>query len=106
MSEDIKDIEMTTDAANEPIAGSALKEDVSSVLDSEIDYEFQGKDFGYARTVEELELALDEADAERNDPEKWIKLIHYYSMENDTVFIDYIWDMRMRSAKFKKMKFE
>lgn len=41
---------MTTDAANEPIAGSALKEDVSSVLDSEIDYEFQGKDFGYART--------------------------------------------------------
>lgn len=55
MSEDIKDIEMTTDAANEPIAGSALKEDVSSVLDSEIDYEFQGKDFGYARTVEELE---------------------------------------------------
>ncbi len=27
-----------------------MKEDVSSVLDSEIDYEFQGKDFGYART--------------------------------------------------------
>ena len=37
---------------------------------------------------------------------KNFKLIHYYSMENDTVFIDYIWDMRMRPAKFKKMKFE
>jgi hypothetical protein len=83
MSEDIKDIEMTTDAANEPIAGSALKEDVSSVLDSEIDYEFQGKDFGYARTVEELELALDEADAERNDPEKWITPIEFHTRLED-----------------------
>lgn len=83
MSEDIKDIEMTTDAANEPIAGSALKEDVSSVLDSEIDYEFQGKDFGYARTVEELELALDEADAERNDPGKWITPIEFHTRLED-----------------------
>ena len=36
---------------------------------------------------------------------KNFKLIHYYDMDCDTVFIDYIWDMRMRPAKLKKMKF-
>lgn len=37
---------------------------------------------------------------------KNFKLIHYYDKGNDTVYIDYIWDMRMRPAKLKKMKFE
>ena len=36
---------------------------------------------------------------------KNFKLIHYYDMDCDTVFIDYIWDMRMNPAKLKKMKF-
>ena len=34
------------------------------------------------------------------------KLIHYYDSDSDTVFIDYIWDMRMKPAKLRKMKFE
>ena len=33
------------------------------------------------------------------------KLIHYYDKDCDTVFIDYIWDMRMNPAKLKKLKF-
>lgn len=36
---------------------------------------------------------------------KNFKLIHYYDQICDTVFIDYIWDMRMRPAKLRKMKF-
>ena len=35
---------------------------------------------------------------------KNFKLIHYYDSESDTVYIDYIWDMRMRPAKLKMMK--
>ena len=34
------------------------------------------------------------------------KLIHYYDLDSDTVFIDYIWDMRMKPVKLRKMKFE
>jgi len=83
MSEEIKDIEMTTDVANEPIIGSALRDDVTCGTDSEIDFEFRGNDFGYARTVEELEIALDEADAERSNPEKWITPIEFHTrLEN------------------------
>ena len=37
---------------------------------------------------------------------KNFKLIHYYDIECDTVYIDYIWDMRMKPAKLEKMKFE
>lgn len=37
---------------------------------------------------------------------KNFKLIHYYDSENDTVYIDYIWDMRMNPVKLRQMKFE
>jgi len=43
------------------------------------DYDFKGKDFGYARTLDELELALDEADSERSDPSKWVTPAHKVS---------------------------
>ena len=36
---------------------------------------------------------------------KNFKLIHYYDKESDTVYIDYIWDMRMNPAKLETMKF-
>lgn len=83
MSEDIKDIQMSSDVANEPAAGAALKEDAVCGMDSEIDYDFRDKDFGYARTLEELEVALDEADAERNDPTKWVTPVEFHTrLEN------------------------
>lgn len=37
---------------------------------------------------------------------KNFKLIHYYDKDCDTVYIDYIWDMRMKPIKLTKMKFE
>ena len=37
---------------------------------------------------------------------KNFKLIHYYEKDSDTVYIDYIWDMRMSPAKLRKMKLE
>ena len=36
---------------------------------------------------------------------KNFKLIHFYDTESDIVYIDYIWDMRMKPAKLKKMRF-
>ena len=33
-------------------------------------------------------------------------LIHYYDIESDTVYIDYIWDMRMNPVKLKRIKFD
>ena len=79
MSEDTTDQKKSADIVSEPEAGLALKEKSFCGSDSEIDYDFQGKDFGYARTVEELELALDEADSERNDPTKWVTPIEFHS---------------------------
>lgn len=83
MSEEIKDIKTKTDSVSEPTVGYALKEDATIGIDSEVDYDFGDKDFGYARSVEELELALDEADAERSSPEKWISSVEFHSrLEN------------------------
>ena len=31
------------------------------------------------------------------------KLIHYYDIERDTVYIDYIWDMRMNPERLSKL---
>ena len=44
-----------------------------------VNYVFHGRDFGYARTLEELELALDEADSERSDPSKWITPVEFHT---------------------------
>lgn len=35
-------------------------------------------DFGYPRTIQELQAALDLADEERNDPSKWISSIEFH----------------------------
>ena len=40
-------------------------------------------DFGYPHTLEELETALDNADAQRNDPSKWISSVEFHTrLEN------------------------
>lgn len=83
MSEDINEKKKSADIVSEPEAGLALKEESFCGSDSEIDYDFQGKDFGYARTLEELEIELDEADAERTDPTKWITPAEFHTrLEN------------------------
>lgn len=79
MSEDINDKKKSADIVSEPEAGLALKEESFCGSDSETDYDFQGKDFGYARTLDELEHALDEADSERNDPTKWISSVEFHT---------------------------
>jgi len=79
MSEEKKDIQTAADVASEPAVGLAMKEENAV----EVDDNFQGKDFGYARTLDELELALDEADLERNDPTKWITPVEFHTrLEN------------------------
>lgn len=35
-------------------------------------------DFGYPRTIQEFQAALDLADEERNDPSKWISSIEFH----------------------------
>lgn len=83
MSEDINDKKKSADIVSEPEAGLALKEESFCGSDSETDYDFQGRDFGYAGTLEELELALDEADSERNDSSKWISSVEFHTrLEN------------------------
>ena len=76
MSE-IENKDKIVDVASEPAVSYALNDCLNS--ETEIDYEFHGRDFGYARTLEELELALDEADEERNDPSKWITPVEFHT---------------------------
>ena len=76
MSE-IEDKDKIVDVASEPAVSYALNDCLNS--ETEIDCEFHGRDFGYARTLEELELALDEADEERNDPSKWITPVEFHT---------------------------
>ena len=73
MSEDFKDIEKGG-VANE----SSLAE-VSLTELKEVDYTFGNRDFGYPHTLEELDAALDRADAQRNDPSKWVSSIEFHT---------------------------
>jgi len=73
MSEDFKDIEKGG-VANE----SSLAE-VSLTELKEVDYTFGNHDFGYPHTLEELDAALDHADAQRNDPSKWLSSIEFHN---------------------------
>ena len=69
--------------ASEPAAYYAVRGSHDNGLLDEDEYDCLGKDFGYARTLEELEVALDEADAERNDSTKWITAAEFHSrLEN------------------------
>ena len=54
---------------------SFIEKDVEDVAD----YNFGYKDFGYPHTIDELNAALDQADAERNDPTKWVTNIEVHT---------------------------
>ena len=54
---------------------SFMEKDVEDVAD----YNFGYKDFGYPHTIDELNAALDQADAERNDPTKWVTNIELHT---------------------------
>ena len=51
----------------------------TAYFESEIDYNFGHVDFGYPRTLEEVNAALDKADDERNDLTKWITSIEFHN---------------------------
>lgn len=74
MDEDFKDIENKVCMANEP----SLAEMPLTEL-KEVDYTFGNRNFGYPHTLEELDTALDAADAQRNDPSKWISSIEFHT---------------------------
>lgn len=74
MSEDFKDLEQQSGVANEPSLAQMPLTELK-----EVDYTFGNRDFGYPHTIEELDAALDEADAQRNDPSKWISSIEFHT---------------------------
>ena len=63
------------DVVNEPVA----LDYETMVSDVEVDYNFDNMDFGYPRTLEEVNEALDRADAKRNDPSEWISSIEFHN---------------------------
>lgn len=69
---------------SEPVGGGcAIADYPITEAELEMDYNFRGKDFGYARTLEELDIALDEADADRSDPSKWVTPVEFHTrLEN------------------------
>ncbi|MBQ9677982.1 MAG: hypothetical protein IJV44_07575 [Prevotella sp.] len=78
MSEDFKDLEKEECMANEP----ALAEMPLTEF-KKVDYSFGNHDFGYPHTREELVAVLDNADAQRNDPSKWLSSIEFHTrLEN------------------------
>lgn len=52
---------------------SDFKED-----DDAIDYNLGGVDFGYPKTIEEVEAELELAEAERHDPTKWVSSENFH----------------------------
>lgn len=74
MDDNNKDTELERMMAQEP----SLAEMPHTEL-KEVDYSFGNRDFGYPHTIEELEAALDRADAQRNDPSKWVSSIEFHT---------------------------
>ena len=74
MEENKNDIELEGMMAQEP----SLAEMPLTEL-KEVDYTFGSRDFGYPHTFEELEAALDRADAQRNDSSKWVSSIEFHT---------------------------
>ena len=69
-----KDINMKSGIVSEPmVAEMPLTESKA------VDYSFGNRDFGYPHTLEELNAALDKADAQRNDPTKWVSSIEFHN---------------------------
>ena len=69
-----KDINMEGDIVSEPMLAAMPLTELKA-----IDYSFGNRDFGYPHTLEELNTALDMADAQRNDPTKWISAIEFHN---------------------------
>jgi hypothetical protein len=61
------DEEESVGKVSEPIGAVSYAEDVID----DIDYDFGGVDFGYAKSAEELREALARIDATRNDQNRW-----------------------------------
>ena len=82
MSEEKKnpDIEFEHMDVSEPLANCPIadNQDRPIVVDETPDLDFKDIDFGYPRTIKELNAALDFADAERNNPEKWVSSINFH----------------------------
>ena len=74
MDDKNKDTELEGVMAQEP---SLAELPLTELKD--VDYTFGNCDFGYPHTLEELEVALDRADAQRNDPSKWISSIEFHT---------------------------
>lgn len=66
MSEELKDIDVHSVRASEPVA--AVDYAASIEVD---DYDFGSTDFGYARTESKLRRALKRADEMRDAPNNW-----------------------------------
>lgn len=62
-------------SASEPLV--AYNEEDTEIGD--VDFNFGFKDFGYPHTLEELNAALDMADAQRSDPSKWITSVEFHT---------------------------
>ena len=74
MEENKNDVELEGMMAQEP----SLAEMPLTEL-KEVDYTFGNRDFGYPHTLEELDAVLDRADAQRNDPSKWVSSIEFHT---------------------------
>ena len=69
-----KDINLESGIVSEPMLATMPLTELKPV-----DYSFGNRDFGYPHTLEELNAALDEADAQRNDPTKWISSVEFHN---------------------------
>lgn len=68
---------------------SGKEADGDAEKETDIDYNFGGVDFGYPKTLEEVEAALEKAEAERNDPTKWTtfpKFLSEFKQEHQSWF--------------------
>ena len=88
MSDEIKNTtpELEGMVVSEPAAGYATssQEPIQFLDDTEfLDYDFREEDFGYPRSLEELQAALDLADEERNDPSKWVSSVDFHQRLED-----------------------
>jgi len=64
---------------NDIACESAFLDYETEKCESKVDYDFAGVDFGYPRTLEEVNAVLDKADAERQDPSKWITSVEFHN---------------------------
>jgi hypothetical protein len=69
-----KDVNMEGGIVSEPMVATMPLTELK-----EVDYSFGNRDFGYPHSLEELNAALDKADAQRNDPTKWISSIEFHN---------------------------